>query len=44
MKKKLRKKRKKQRELLESQLAEMEGLAVDADAIANVLSVSCFID
>ncbi|GMT20121.1 hypothetical protein PFISCL1PPCAC_11418, partial [Pristionchus fissidentatus] len=38
-KKKLKRKRKKQRELLEQQLAQMEGLQVDADAIANVLSV-----
>ncbi|GMS90130.1 hypothetical protein PENTCL1PPCAC_12305 [Pristionchus entomophagus] len=37
-KKKMKRKRKKQRELLEAQLSQMEGLAVDADVIANVLS------
>lgn len=37
-KKKLKKKAKKQRELLESQLAQMEGLTVDANAIQEVLN------
>eukprot|EP00080_Pristionchus_pacificus_P008079 PDM68099.1 spk-1 [Pristionchus pacificus] len=39
-KKKMKRKRKKQRELLEAQLSQMEGLAVDAEGIANVLSRS----
>lgn len=37
-KKKLKKKAKKQRELLETQLAQMEGLTVDPSAITEVLS------
>ncbi|RCN48180.1 hypothetical protein ANCCAN_05725 [Ancylostoma caninum] len=37
-KKKLKKKAKKQRELLESQLAQMEGLTVDPTAIQEVLN------
>lgn len=39
-KKKLKKKRKKQQKLMEQQLAQVEGLAVDADIIQNALSVS----